>query len=149
VARRRHAVRSVSAIALGLVLVATGCWPFGGGAGELRDGARALVPDGGRVLLEEEGDCVELARSPSCVHVYFVTERLSLAERVDAVEAAARAESWKLDRKEVLLGATELRLRRGRLRAFVSLRADAFRGGECPADRAKDCADVVMVERGG
>jgi hypothetical protein len=148
VAGSHRAVRSVSAIAFGLVLVATGCWPFGGGADELRDDARALVPGSARILLEEEGDCVELARSPSCVHVYFAAERLSLAERVDAVETAARAGSWKLDRKEVLLGATELRLRRGRLRAFVSIRSDAFGGGDCAADRAKDCADVVMVERG-
>jgi hypothetical protein len=149
VAASRHAVRSLSAIALGAVLVATGCWPFRGGAGELREGARGLVPGSARILVEEEGDCVELARSPSCVHVYFAADRLSLVERVDAVEAAARAASWEPERKDVLLGGTVLRFRRGRLRAIVTLRSDALRREGCPDDRVKDCADVAMVERSG
>jgi hypothetical protein len=98
------------------------------------------------VVLEEAGDCVELARSPSCVHVYFVAEPEPLPERVGAVEERAAAAGWALEEKEVLAGGASLRLRRSGLAAVVYLwRED--RAGPCREAPRKDCADVVMVER--
>ena len=75
---------------------------------------------------------------------------MSLSERVEAVEGRARAASWELQRKETLAGGVELRFQRKRLHAIVTLRRDEyFRRKGCDEKRAKDCGDVVSVERGG
>jgi hypothetical protein len=97
--------------------------------------------------LEERGDCVELALSPSCVQIYFVVDGASLDQRVRAVERRARTGSWELRRKEKLLGGAEARFRRERLNAIVTLRTEYFRRAGCDRARAKDCGDVVSVER--
>jgi hypothetical protein len=140
---------SVVGLALALVLVASGCWPFRAArADELREGAKSIVPAATSVVVEEEGDCVELAPSPSCVHVYFVAERGSLPERVRSVEAAARTGGWELASKEFLPGGANLRFARGRLTAVVYLWREE-RAARCREKPEKDCADVVFVERAG
>jgi hypothetical protein len=134
-------------LALVLALAGAGCWPHRVRGDQLRDGARSLLPPAATVVAEEEGDCVELAPSPSCVHLYFAPERGSLEERVGSVEERARAGGWALERKEFLAGGGNLRFRRGDLRAVVYVWAEQ-RAGPCRERPHRDCADAILVERG-
>jgi hypothetical protein len=135
---------------VGVVLIAAGCLTHASRGRALREAAHSLLPEQHRILLDEVGDCIELALSPSCVQVYFLADNLSLSERVQAVEERSRAASWELQRKETLAGGVELRFRRKRLHAVVTLaRSEIFRRDGCDEKRAKNCADVVSVERGG
>lgn len=130
-----------------IAMLVSGCTLTGSGnAGELRDGAHSLVPPGSRTVEEVEGDCVELASSPSCVHVYYVPEELPLAERVSAVERAADTGGWELTSKEFLPGGANLRFRRDGLEAIVFIWAGE-RSAPCRDAPDKECADVIMVER--
>ena len=97
-------------------------------------------------MAEVEADCVELARSPSCVQVYFVPEATSREERAAAVEEAARAAGWQAVSKETFVGGSELRFRRDGLQAFVHLRLDE-RLERCRDTPTKDCADTVSANR--
>jgi hypothetical protein len=134
-------------IALAAVVLLPGCSSHHSRAARLDEAARSLLPAHARLLLEERGDCVELALSPSCVQIYFVVDGASLDQRVRAVERRARTGSWELRRKEKLLGGAEARFRRERLNAIVTLRTEYFRRAGCDRARAKDCGDVVSVER--
>jgi hypothetical protein len=91
-----------------VLFFAAGCWPGGSSVESLRDAARSLVPPGSRVVEEVEGDCVELARSPSCVHIFYVAEALPLANRVRATEKSG----WETTSHEFLAGSADLRFRR-------------------------------------
>ena len=142
---RRPAVFTVTALAA--VVLLAGCSSHRSRAAMLDQAARSLLPAHARLLLEERGDCAELALSPSCVQIYFVVDGVSLDKRVRAVERRARAASWELRRKETLLGGVEARFRRERLNAIVTLRTEYFRRDGCDQARAKDCSDVVSVER--
>jgi hypothetical protein len=133
-------------LALVLALAGSACWPHRVRAEQLRDGARSLLPPTGSVVVEEEGDCVELAPSPSCLHLYFVAERAPLTERVAAVEETARRAGWTLETKELLSGAASLRFRRGGLRAIVYLWREK-RAARCRERPEKGCADTILVER--
>jgi hypothetical protein len=132
--------------ALAFVLIASGCWFPRARSERLRDTARALVPPAASVVAEEEGDCVELARSPSCVHLYFVTERSPLLQRVRAVEERAGDAGWELERKEFLAGGASLRFRSRGASAVVYLWAEE-RAAPCREAPRKDCADSILVER--
>jgi hypothetical protein len=143
---RRERVRAV-AVALGVVLLASGCLFGRARERDLRDAARSLLPPGASVVVEEAGDCVELAPSPSCVHVWFVTEPGPLPHRVRAVRERADAAGWELERDELLAGGANVRFRRGRLRASVYLSREE-RAGPCREAPHKDCADAILVERG-
>jgi hypothetical protein len=142
---------AVNVVALaGTVLVGSGCSPQAGSERALREAAHSLLPEQHRILLDEVGDCIELALSPSCVQVYFLADNVSVSERVHAVEGRARVASWEPTRKERLAGGVELRFRRKRLHAIVTLRrSEYFRANGCDEKRAKDCGDVISVERSG
>jgi hypothetical protein len=116
------------------------------GKRQLRSAASSLLPPGAAVLDEVEGDCVELARSPSCVHIYFAQNGMPLEVRTRAVRRAARAVGWTEVAVEALPGGNNLRFERRRLKAFVSLRR-ADTPAPCPEGRQRELADVVMVER--
>ena len=94
--------------------------------------------------MEEEGDCVELARSPSCVQIYFIPREASRAERVAAVVDAARTAGWETVSVESFVGGSSLRFRRSGLTAYVHVALDqrVERSREAP----KDWADFVSVE---
>ena len=121
----------------------SGC--IGPSAGELHEAAQSLVPRGSEVVAEVEADCVELARSPSCVEVYFIPEATSRKERAAAVEEAARAAGWGTVSKEHFSGGSSLRFRRDGLQAFVHPGLDE-RLDRCRDAPAKNCADTVSVE---
>jgi hypothetical protein len=132
-------------VAAAAVLVLSGCWWGGSSPAALRDGARSLVPPGSRIVEQIEADCIELARSPSCVHIYYIAEAEALRERVRAVEQAAAAAGWRAISREFLLGGANLRFSRERLTASVYIWAEK-RAAPCRHAPARDCADVVMVE---
>ena len=110
---------------------------------ELVEGARSLLPSGSDVLREEEGDCVELAPSPSCVQIYFVTEAAAVSGRIEAVDQRARGSGWTRIKREILPGGAQLRYRREDLGAVVSLWDR--RALECRKE-PHQCADVIAVE---
>ena len=138
--------RSVAAVSLVLLGAASGCWVLGGSGPRLRSSAAELVPQGATVVLEQAGDCVELARSPSCVHLYFVTPSAPLSARVRAVEDRASSSGWSLEREERATGGASLRFARRGASAVVYLWHER-RAAPCRDTPRKECADVIMVER--
>ncbi len=120
------------------------CALLGPTRGELRDGAFSLVPSGSTIVKVVEADCVELAPSPSCVHIYFVRVG-TLDARTAADEKAAHGAQWTRTLYDVLPGGNQLGFRRGRLRASVFL-SPAENAARCRNDPKRRCADVVMVE---
>src|SRR5829696_10113902 len=74
-------------IALAVLLV--GFSPGWKGGGELRSGAFSLLPPGSSIVEKVEGDCVELAPTPSCMHVYFLAPPVALGHRTRLVDAVA------------------------------------------------------------
>jgi hypothetical protein len=113
---------------------------------ELREAAGSLVPSGSTIVKEVAADCVELARSPSCVHIYFVLAGRE-EERASAVRRAARASGWAVEAEDSLRGGTSFQLGRGELRAAVYLASDD-EAVRCTQNPSRSCADVVMVEAG-
>jgi hypothetical protein len=132
--------------AVAAVLLAPGCGPFGTSADEMRDGAATLVPPGARVIGREDGDCIQLADSPSCHRILFVGPAATLEVRVDLVRAAADEAGWDLKEELRTEGATFLELSRGELDADVSLWAD-FRAVRCRKRPDAECADSVRILR--
>ena len=98
------------------------------------------------MIEEVEGDCVELARSPSCVHIYFFDDGASLGARTATVRRLALEAGWRETSAEALAGGHDLRFERRRLRAFVSLRVQQSGRAWRSASR-RERADVVMVEK--
>jgi hypothetical protein len=138
----RRVVWTVSVVVSAALLSA--CSLLGPTREELRDGAFSLVPSHSTIVNVVEGDCVELAPSPSCVHIYFVRIG-SLQARTAEVEQAARDGQWTRTLRDVLPGGNQLGFRRGRLRASVFL-WPSKRAAPCRNDPKPRCADVVMVE---
>jgi hypothetical protein len=128
---------------LGFVGVVSGC--FGPSAKELHEAARSLLPPGSEVVAEEEGDCVELARSPSCVQIYFIPSDAARGAPASAVLDVARDTGWKRVGAETFAGGSSLRFQRRRLKAYVSVGRshDVVRCRQAP----KECADFISVER--
>lgn len=131
---------------LAALVFAPACGPFGESAEEMRDGAASLVPWGARVIGSDDGDCKQLADSPSCHSVFFVGPAEPLDRRVDRARTAAERAGWRLDTELRTEGATFLELSRGGLEADVSLWA-AFRSAQCRKRPSVDCADSIRVLR--
>ena len=130
-------------IALAVLLV--GCSPGWKGGGELRSGAFSLLPPGSSIVEKVEGDCVELAPTPSCMHVYFLAPPVALGHRTRLVDAAAATSGWERVRLEAFPGGNIAHYRRGDLDARVYLRPDNVTV-RCRPRPHRDCADAVMVE---
>jgi hypothetical protein len=138
---------ATNAVLLASVLAATGCSTHRSRGNDLQNAAHSLLPEQSRVLLEELGNCIELAPTPSCVQIYLLVDHVSLPGPVRAVDERARAAAWELRRKETLAGGVELRFRRGRFQAIVTLRTEYYRRNGCDQTHAKECGDVISVER--
>jgi hypothetical protein len=130
-------------LASAILALFSGC--VGPTAKELHEAARSLVPSDSKVIEEIEADCVELARSPSCVHIYFLAPPLPREERVKAAHDAARSAGWDPVSAEAFAGGTELRFRRDGLQASVHVWPDD-RARRCREAPNKDCADSAFVE---
>jgi hypothetical protein len=138
---RRSPLRKFATVA---VIAALGACS-GPGEEDLRNSARALVPSNSSIVREVAGDCVELAPSPSCFHIYFVMDDVGQQVRAAAVMRAARASGWVLDHQDVLPGGIQLRFHTDEFTALVSLWADD-RADQCALNPNRACADIVMVE---
>lgn len=131
---------------LGAVLVLAVLAGCGGPAEEdLVAGARSLLPARSEIVHQVRGDCVELAPSPSCVHIYFVANIVSEEDRIADVLRTARASAWVLDTREAFPGGTELRFHTEDATATVSLGTTA-EAKRCVRRPSRGCADIVMVE---
>lgn len=136
---RRH-----SAISIVLAALVGAC--SGGPSGEeLHARARSLLPEAASTVAEVEGQCVELAPSPSCVHIYFVPAVSSMRERVADAERLAAVSGWTLSRKESLPGGTQLQLHRSTVDASIFLQPPE-EVVACRSAPRKGCADAVLVE---
>ena len=135
----------VRAILIVFAAVLAGCSGTAASRDELVNGARSLVPAGSSVVEEVEGDCVELAPSPSCVHIYFFPREKPIGRRTKAVEKAAGAAGWERGGLEAFPGGNIVHYRRDGLGATVYLRADDL-AESCRRHPQRDCADAVMVE---
>jgi hypothetical protein len=60
----------------------------------LHEGARALVPESARVVLEEESDCLMFRSSPSCV-ILLIDSPGSYAVRLASAEKQLREADWR------------------------------------------------------
>jgi hypothetical protein len=141
--REKPAQEFLFGIALCLILTQASC--SGPEGDTLRSAVRSLLPAASTVVRQVEGDCVELAPSPSCIHVYFVGGPVGLESRVASVERRAIAAGWDVERMERLSGGTQLDLRRGDLSATVHIRLAEERS-RCRAEPRTGCADVLLVE---
>jgi hypothetical protein len=129
--------------AISILFTLTSCSLSAPSRNELVNGARSLVPSGSDVLREEEADCVELAPSPSCVHIYFVADETMVSARIEAVDQRAQGSGWTSIKRENLPGGSQLRYRREDLGAVVSLwNRRALKCRKAP----HRCADVIAVE---
>ena len=126
-----------------LLLIASSCSTVN--REELVQGARSLVPPHSSVLREHEGDCVELAPSPSCVHIYFLHRAVRLRLRMEAIDDQARASGWTRTSREILPGGSQLRYQRGDVGAVVNLWMNQ-RTLACREKQRSSCADSIMVE---
>src|SRR5438552_18699099 len=88
-------IASVPVVAAG-ILVASGCGQPS--RSHLHEAAQSLIPPGAKVVLEKDADCVEGARFPSCVEVYFRLEHHRVAERLNLFITNARQHGWKAER---------------------------------------------------
>jgi hypothetical protein len=133
------------ALTLWAAALLVGCSAGWTSGGELRDGAFSLVPPQSSIVEEVAADCVELAPSPSCVHLYFLAPPTPLERRTRLVEAAAATSGWERIRLETFPGGNIAHYRRGGFDARVYLRTDEATR-RCRRAPHRDCADAIMVE---
>ena len=131
-----------------LAALLAGCTPLtqAGRERHLDQAVDSLLPPSARVVARKSGDCTTLARSPSCVSVYYFSGKRSLRARERAAAARARESGWSLVTANHAIGGTALVFRRGALRATFELWA-APRYDRCLTSRSTDCADFISVVR--
>ncbi len=115
-------------------------------AAALHDSAESLLPAETEVVVSEEGDCRTLARSPSCVSVWFVSGDRSLAERERRMRSTAEANGWQLVGEDRGPGGAGLSFKRGKFEGTVNLLSQD-RYARCLDNPERDCADSVRVQR--
>jgi len=133
------------------LLLAAGCGQPS--RGDLHEAAHSLVPRGATVLLEEDGGCVEGARFPSCVDVYFRLEHRSFGERLDLFMANAEQNGWKVERGTSAGGEVVVKLSKGSYHGGAGFWLDRYyrpRRHCNPVSVMRPCADHFEVEwKGG
>jgi hypothetical protein len=138
---KRLSYRLVSSVALCLLIVAVGC----GGAGRaeaLREQVRSLIPESAVVLLEEDGDCVEFAASPSCISTYLTIKGANFATRKRLLRQQGRSAGWRYLGES--RGSQQLYFERGDYAGYVFVTEDEVIR-RCP--RIRDCRDHVYLVR--
>lgn len=124
-------------------------------AEQLRELGRSLVPDGSRILLEEEGACEMFRDFPDCLTVSFYDPAGRDHDMlVEAVEQKAKLHGWSVtDAPERLEGGTWLEFSQGGYEAWVSIREHETHWLEyceplAPSDPdfVDDCADHLQVQ---
>jgi hypothetical protein len=139
------------AVVAAWLLVASGCGQPS--RGDLHEAAHSLLPEGATVLLEKDGGCVEGARFPSCVQVYFRLERRPLGERLDLFVANAEQHGWKAEQAPTVGGEVVVKLNKGSYSGTAGFWLDRYYGprrGCNPLSTMHPCADSFQVEwKGG
>ncbi len=113
-------------------------------ADELHALARSLVPPSSRVIAEVEGECVELAPSPSCVHIYFTGSR-GEEDPADVLRQAARAHGWHETLAQHRAGGTWLQFERRGYDAWAVIWIDSIANPCRSGASARKCADELQV----
>jgi hypothetical protein len=114
----------------------------------LHAAAESLVPDSSRILLREEGDCVQLGASPSCLELFVAAPSISQDDYIELIRERASEEDWgdPYDVDASGRGATWLWFRKDDYTAIVRVvpdpSADTCGGGP-------SCANTIKVIRGG
>jgi hypothetical protein len=144
----------VAAVALGVVALRKGASSSGlhdsQRRTELHSAARSLLPPSFRELASQEGQCVELAEYPSCLTVVFERQGEARVPSTAEIRRAADAAGWRETGAEVARSQTTVNFRRGKLKAWVSIRDDA--PAACSGPAVSDCparADELQVSYPG
>jgi hypothetical protein len=101
------------------------------------------------VLLRKDGGCVEGARFPSCVQIFFRLGRRPFAERLNLFVANARRHGWKAKRGATVGGEVVVRLRKGSYSGVAAFWLDRYYhpARPCTSPSATDaCADSLQVQ---
>ena len=138
-------------IAAVCMLLASGCGQPS--PGDLHQAAHSLVPQGATVLLEKDGGCVEGARFPSCVEVFFRVEHRTLGERLDLFIANAEQHGWKAELGRTVGGEVVVNLSKGSYWGTAGFWLDRYyrpRRHCDPVSTMRACAESFQVEwKGG
>jgi hypothetical protein len=122
---------------------------------DLHKAGRSLLPPSAAVVLEKDSACVEGARFPSCVEVYFrLAAHPRLGKRRDVFLANARRDGWKT--KGYNSGDSEVvvRLSKGSYRGAAAFWVDRYYRPDrphCgPVSTLQPCADHFFIQwKGG
>ena len=121
--------------------------------GDLHKAAQSLVPPGATVVLEKDGGCVEGARFPSCVVVYFRVAHRRVAERLNLFITNARRHGWKTQRTQNAGGEAGIKLRKGSYLGGAGFWLDPYFRPKphCdPVSTTHPCADHFQIQwKGG
>lgn len=143
---------------IGRVVAAAACGLLTAGCGQpsrgdLHKAAQSLIPPQAIVLLERDGGCVEGARFPSCVGVYFRLRRRPFAERLELFMTNARQHGWKAERGASAGGEVIVKLSKGSYNGDAGFWLDRYYRptGHCnPVSTMHPCADHFQVQwKGG
>jgi hypothetical protein len=141
---RRIATFSTAAACL---LVASGCGQPT--RGDLHEAAQSLVPQGAAVLLKKDGGCVEGARFPSCVQIFFRLGRRPFAERLNLFVANARRHGWRAKRGATVGGEVVIKLSKGSYYGVAGFRLDRYYRPTRPCkspSAIEACTDSLQVQ---
>jgi hypothetical protein len=138
-------------VAAACLLVASGCGQPS--RGDLHKAARSLLPQGATVLLEQDGGCVEGARFPSCVQVYFRLGNRRFAERLNLFIANARQHGWTAEQGTSAGGEVVVKLSKGSYSGGGGFWLDRYYRPtpHCnPVSTIHPCADSFQIQwKGG
>ena len=101
------------------------------------------------MLLRKDGGCVEGARSPTCVQIFFRFGRRPFAERLNLFVANARRHGWKAKRGATVGGEVVVKLRKGSYSGVAGFWLDRYYRPTCPCNSPsanEACADSLQVQ---
>jgi hypothetical protein len=104
-------------------------------------------------LLKKDAGCVEGARFPSCVEVFFRLEHRPFAHRLNLFISNAREHGWKTKRSATVGGEAVIKLTKGPYYAVAGFWRDRYyrpRSDCNPLDTRHPCAESFQVQwKGG
>ena len=101
------------------------------------------------MLLRKDGGCVEGARSPSCVQIFFRLGRRPFAERLNLFVANARRHGWNAKRGPTVGGEVVVKLSKGSYYGVAAFWLDRYYRPTRPCNSPsanEACADSLQVQ---
>jgi hypothetical protein len=146
----------ISSRAAGL-LVAAACMLVASGCGQpsrtdLRHAAQSATPPEAVVLLQQDAECVEGARFPSCVEIYFRLGHRPLSERLNLFITNAQRHGWTTKRGRSSGGQVTVKIDKGSYNGGAAFWLDRYLRpvDHCnPLSTIHPCADHLSVQWGG